>query len=48
MKKFTIINCICLECRWIWQVLGVRLDREQQCPECKSYDVKTYLKLPQT
>lgn len=44
LKKFTLINCICLTCHWIWEVLAVNVDREQECPECKSYDVKTFLK----
>jgi len=44
LKKFTLISCICLTCHWIWEVLAVDVDREQECPECKSYDVKTFLK----
>ncbi len=44
MKKFTLLNCICLSCYWIWEVLGSGIDREQECPECKSFDVKSFKK----
>tara|TARA_R110002020_G_scaffold221997_3_gene430317 strand:- start:2627 stop:2767 length:141 start_codon:yes stop_codon:yes gene_type:complete len=44
MKKFKILNCFCLQCQWMWEVLAVQADREQECPECKSYDVKTFIK----
>jgi hypothetical protein len=44
MKKFTLLNCFCLNCHWVWEVLGVDVDREQECPECKSFDVKTFIK----
>ncbi len=44
MNKFNVLNCICLRCRWTWEVLAVGADREQVCPECKSYDTKTFLK----
>jgi len=44
MKKFSIVNCICLKCQWIWSVLSTDIDRDQECPECKSYDVRTFLK----
>ena len=45
MKKATILNAFCLDCYWLWQVIGVNLSREEQCPECKSFNVKTFIKL---
>lgn len=44
MKNVTLLRCFCLSCHWSWQVLAVDADREQECPECKSYDTKTFLK----
>jgi len=28
----------------VWEVLAVTVDKEQECPECKSYDVKIFKK----
>ena len=39
-----VLNCFCLDCYWLWEVLGVKISRDQECPECKSYDVKTYIR----
>ncbi len=33
-----------MSCKWTWEVLGVSIEREQNCPECKSFDVFTYQK----
>ena len=44
MKKFTLLTCLCLKCKWTWEVLSVKADREQNCPECKSFDVFTHRK----
>tara|TARA_R100001594_G_scaffold46745_1_gene79800 strand:- start:1203 stop:1343 length:141 start_codon:yes stop_codon:yes gene_type:complete len=44
MRKYNILHCFCLNCFWAWEVLAVGADREQECPECKSYDVKTFIK----
>ena len=44
MNKFNLLKCICLYCKWTWEVLAVKADREQECPECKSFDTKSFLK----
>jgi hypothetical protein len=41
MKKFMLLMCFCIDCKWDWKVLGVDVDREQNCPECKSFNVFT-------
>ena len=33
-----------MNCQWVWEVLAVEIDKDQECPECKSYDVKTFKK----
>ena len=45
MKKFTLLTCLCIACKWTWEVLGVNIEREQECPECSSFDVFTYPKM---
>lgn len=44
MTEFNVLKCFCLKCHWHWEVLAVDASREQECPECKSYDTKTFLK----
>ncbi len=44
MNDYNVLRCFCMNCHWDWEVLAVDADREQECPECKSYDVKTFLK----
>ena len=44
MKEYTVLRCFCLKCHWTWEVLAVEAEREQECMECKSYDVKTFIK----
>ncbi len=44
MKKFIVLNCFCFRCHWDWTVLSVKADREQECPDCRSYDTKTLIK----
>ena len=44
MKKITALNCICMACKWIWVVVAVNPDRKEQCPECKSFDVNSFVR----
>ena len=44
MKDYVVLNCFCLSCHWTWEVLSTEAEREQECLECKSYNVKTFLK----
>lgn len=43
MKKFKTIKWICLDCRWVWEVLSVFRDGEElyeQCTTCQSDNTK--------
>lgn len=44
MKQFSILICLCMECNWLWEILGSNLAEEEQCPECKTFNVKRYVK----
>ena len=44
MEDFTFLKCFCLNCHWLWEVLAVDADRNQECPECKSFETRSYLK----
>jgi len=47
MKKYLIRQCLCLNCRWFWEVLSISFDNnKEQCPDCKSFYVKTALRRP--
>jgi len=47
MLRYKIMQCLCLNCNWFWEVISVKFDpNKEQCPECKSFSVKTALKLP--
>ena len=48
MKKYKVLNCVCMDCLWVWKVLETKPSVEQECPDCKSFNVKTYLKLPKS
>ena len=44
MGDVDLLKCICLKCHWTWEVLSVEPDRNQECPECKSFDTRSFLK----
>jgi NAD-dependent SIR2 family protein deacetylase len=44
MNDFGFLKCICLKCHWVWEVLSIEPDRNQECPECKSFDTRSFLK----
>lgn len=45
MKKYRVLQCLCLDCHWIWEILSKSFDdRIDECPNCKSFDIKTVFK----
>ena len=47
MLRYKILQCLCLHCHWFWEVVAVKFDsHKEQCPECRSFTVKTALKNP--
>ena len=47
MKKYLIMQCLCLGCNWFWEVVSTKFNtKKEQCPNCKGFSVKTALKLP--
>ena len=45
MKKYRILQCLCINCSWLWEVLSMSFNaNKEQCPNCKSFYVKTILK----
>lgn len=44
MDEVNLLKCVCLNCHWTWEVFSIEPDRNQECPECKSFDTRSFLK----
>ena len=40
MKKFTTLQCLCLHCGWVWEVVSTKFDIiNEQCLRCGNIGV---------